>query len=97
MYCLKVIITHPDYERPYTTVIVEHFKTEYQAHMRLRDLKLEYIKNYDITKDENHEELVLVDEFDKLLKTDRVLNYIYNDSFVYQLPFEWQIFKVEID
>jgi len=92
MFCLKVIIAHPDYKRPYTTVIVEHFKTKEEAIDRLNKIKLDYINDHDLVEGDDIAELI--EEFDNLLNSSKLSEYIYGDAYTDQLPFEWDIFEV---
>lgn len=100
MYCLKVVISCPDYKRPYSKVIVEHFGTEDDAKTRLNEIKTEYIEDHYLTKDifnfEHDEQLISIPEFDKLVENGGLLDYIYSDSYMDQPPFESEIIKIEI-
>ena len=100
MYCLKVIISRPDYKRPYSKVIVEHFRTEDDAKTRLNEIKTDYIEDHALTKDifglEKDEQLISIQDFDKLVENGGLLDYIYSDSYMDQPPFESEIIQVNI-
>jgi hypothetical protein len=49
MYCLTVIIAHPDAKRPYSKTLVEHYASESEAEKRLSQIKTAYIKYKNIT------------------------------------------------
>lgn len=89
MYCLTVIIAHPDYKRPSTQVVVEHFKDEESANSRLNEIKLRYIENF--IEDDN----ITIEEFDRLVESGKLCDIIYVDSYMHQPPFESRITKIQ--
>jgi hypothetical protein len=91
MYCLKVVIAHPDYKRPYAEVIVEHFGTEAEAKGRLSELKNEYIDAFEV---EVGDRLATEEELDAMARDGRLAEYIYGDAYMSQEPMEWEIFEV---
>jgi hypothetical protein len=85
MFCLKVIIAHPDYKYPYAEVIVEHFESNEKAEIRLNEIKLKYNKEFGL------ENMNLFD-----MSEEQLSRYIYEDSYMDQIPFDFDIFEVKI-
>lgn len=85
MFCLKVIIAYPDYKRPYAEVIVEHFESNEKAEIRLNEIKLKYNNDFGI------ENMNLFE-----MSEEDLSRYIYEDSYMDQIPFDFEIFEVKI-
>lgn len=110
MYCLQVVIAHPSYKRPSAEVIIEHFRDEKTARIRLNEIKLQYIEDFNIDKasgefatcqeDEDEfatcqeDEYVTIEEFDKLVESGKLYDIVYRDSYMDQNPFEYKITKI---
>lgn len=107
MYCLQVVIAHPSYKRPSAEVIIEHFRDEKTAKIRLNEIKLQYIEDFNIDKasgefascqeDEDEYEYVTIEEFDKLVESGKLYDIVYRDSYMDQNPFEYKITKIELN
>ena len=93
MFCLQVHIAHPDYKRPYVSVFVEHFSTQEKAEQRLNQIKLEYINDFDVRND--NDDLVSLDEFNKMLENGSLSDRIYCEWYIDQEPFYGRIFEVK--
>lgn len=87
MFCLKVIIAHPSYKRPYSEVIVEHFETQNEAEKRLDEIKIQYNEDFKCDDDD-------INLFD--MSEGELLDYIYSDSYMDQPPFDYEIFEIKI-
>lgn len=104
MYCLQVVIAHPSYKRPSAEVIVEHFRDEKTAKFRLNEIKLQYIEDFDINKasgefatcQEDEDEYVTIEEFDKLVESGKLYDIVYGDSYMDQSPFEYKIIAIQV-
>jgi len=86
MFCLKVIIAYPDYKCPYAEVIVEHFESNEKAEIRLNEIKLKYNKDFGL------EDMNLFE-----MSEEQLSRYIYEDSYMDQIPFDFEIFEVKIN
>ena len=85
MFCLKVIIAYPDPKEPYAEVIVEHFESNEKAEIRLNEIKLKYNNDFGI------ENMNLFE-----MSEEDLSRYIYEDSYMDQIPFDFEIFEVKI-
>ena len=85
MHCLKVIIAYPDYKYPYAEVIVEHFESNEKAEFRLNEIKLKYNKDFGL------ENMNLFE-----MSEEQLSRYIYEDSYMDQIPFDFEIFEVKL-
>lgn len=108
MYCLKVAIACPDWKRPFIKFIVEHYKNKEDAEKRLNEIKLDYIEDYNITKellnktnnnennDNDSDNYISIEELDVIIKNGILRDYIYEDSYMDHLPFDYEIFEIQL-
>jgi len=108
MYCLKVAIACPDWKRPFIKFIVEHYKNKEDAEKRLNEIKLDYIEDYNITKellnktnnnennDNDSDNYISIKELDVIIKNGILIDYIYEDSYMDNPPFDYEIFEIQL-
>lgn len=71
VWCLKVLIAHPDYKRPYAEAIVKHFNSKESAEKELLNVKLEFLERYwDIKKNEQEESREVNDFYKKMYEEE---------------------------
>lgn len=96
MYCLKIVISWPDYKRPSTQCIIHHFKTKTEALKKLDECITKYIEDRDLYDTEDGDEkFVSIDKFKKWISNGKLYDIIYKNFYMDQPPFEWNIFKVK--
>jgi hypothetical protein len=100
MFCLKVVIAHPDWKRPCVDIIVEHYKNKEDAEKRLNKIKLQYIEDFNLTTDilnsSDNQNLISIEDLDKIIENGLLSDYIYQDSYMSHVPFECEIYQVII-
>lgn len=105
MFCLKVAIAHPDWKRPFVDIIVEHYKNKEDAEEGLNKIKLTYIEDFELTKNilnnlnplnsKKDDSLISIEELDKIIENGLLHEYIYQDSYIHQPPFEYEIYEIQ--
>ena len=88
MYCLKVVIARPDHKRPDAKVIVKHYGTRNEAEEGLKEIKQEYIGDFD-------DEDLTVEKLDEMMEKGELDDYVYVDCFMDIPAFEAEIFEVK--
>ena len=98
MYCLAISISHPCYKRPSVETEIYFFETEQEALNKLKDSKIIFIADFDVSEDPRIEELDMnsSDELIEILfnKTSDIDSF-YSDSYMDNDPFNWKIIKVQ--
>ena len=97
MYCLAISIAHPSYKRPSVETELYFFETEQEALNKLKDSKILFIANFDVTEDprikyldmNSSDELIEI-LFNKVSDIDS----FYRNSYMDNEPFNWKIIKV---
>lgn len=99
MWCLGVSIAHPNYKRPSVDTNVFFFETEEDALNKLKECKILFIADFDTSEDSRISTLnvnspdELIEELFQIV-SDR--DTFYNDSYMDNQPFYWQITEVKV-
>ena len=98
MWVLGVLVAHPDYKRPSVETNVFFFESEKEALYKLKELKVEFIVDYDNSEDSriitltiNSSDELIEELFEMVSDID---NY-YSESYMDNKPFDWHISEVK--
>ncbi len=81
IYCLKVVVAHPDKDLPGVDVIISHFSSLEQAQAKLEEIEENYIDSIEIDRA-------------TFESPDKLERYVYNEAAMDIPPFAAEIFRV---
>jgi hypothetical protein len=99
MWCLAVSIARPDYKRPSFYTNIYFLKTEQEALCKLKESKILFIADFDISEDTRIETLTtdspdeLVSEFFEEISH---IDNFYSNSYMNAQPFGWNITEIKV-
>lgn len=99
MWCLAISIARPDYKRPSFYTNIYFLETEQQALCKLKESKIFFIADFDISEDPRLETLT-VDSPDELVREffeeiSQIDNF-YSESYMDVVPFNWNITEIKV-
>ncbi|MDD4931362.1 MAG: hypothetical protein PHG66_04445 [Candidatus Colwellbacteria bacterium] len=62
LWCLKIVIAHPDYKRSFASVYVKHYTNKENAEIELRRQKEEFMDDWDDEDEESDGDEELTEE-----------------------------------